>query len=239
MDPERRVHDFIDLDERHLPAWRNAKAKSRGVKMARRGLGPGTARAGRRRAGGVFPLVALLLLPVGLGACSMVGGGVRPATPSAMPVPVTAERPRMHGMPEGPSDYGRSSGEAGAHRIALGVVDVALESIGRPYRWGGTGVNGFDCSGLIQFAYGSFGIRLPRVSSDQIRTGSAVDPVLPRLRPGDILGFADRRGGETSHIGLYIGGDEFIHSSSDGVTISTLRNPYWQSHLVAARRIVE
>lgn len=119
------------------------------------------------------------------------------------------------------------------------MVDVALESIGTPYEWGGTGANGFDCSGLIQFAYERFGIRLPRTSAGQIRSGFSVDPVPGRLHPGDILGFSDGRGGKTSHVGLYIGADEFIHSGSDGVRISTLRSPHWRERLVAARRIVE
>ena len=77
------------------------------------------------------------------------------------------------------------------------------------------------------------------MSGEQIRSGSPVDPVPSLLRPGDILGFADGRARKTSHVGLYIGGSEFIHSASDGVRISTLRNPYWQRQLVAARRIVE
>jgi cell wall-associated NlpC family hydrolase len=126
-----------------------------------------------------------------------------------------------------------------AARITAGVVEVALGAIGTPYEWGGTDENGFDCSGLIQYAYGRFGIALPRVSGAQIREGSSVrlDPDL--LRPGDILGFALEGGSKTSHVGLYLGGNEFIHSSSSGVEISNIRNPYWNEHLVAARRIVQ
>lgn len=177
-----------------------------------------------------------LFLSVLLGACTMVGGGARPAVepaPASLPERETDAR-----TVRAPARASTEGGHA-PDRLAAGVVDVALESIGTPYRWGGSGVNGFDCSGLIQFAYGRFGIRLPRVSTDQIRSGSPVDPVPSRLRPGDILGFSETQGGDTSHVGLYIGGSEFIHSGSDGVTVSTLRSPYWQRHLVAARRIVE
>lgn len=170
-----------------------------------------------------------------LGACTMVGGGARPAAGPAPPRAPAGEAPGPEPRPA-PSVDGETSSE---ERIGHRVVEVALESIGTPYAWGGTGANGFDCSGLIQFAYGRFGIRLPRTSTDQIRSGFSIDPVPALLRPGDILGFSERRGGKTSHVGLYIGGDEFIHSGSDGVGISTLRSSYWRGRLVAARRIVE
>jgi len=118
------------------------------------------------------------------------------------------------------------------------VVDVAIDAIGTPYEWGGTSDNGFDCSGLIQYAYGRYGIALPRVSHDQMRTGIAVSPVRQRLREGDVLGFSESRAGRPTHVGLYLGGGRFIHSSSSGVRISSLDNPYWRQSLVAARRIV-
>ena len=104
---------------------------------------------------------------------------------------------------------------------------------------GGTDANGFDCSGLIQFAYGKLGIELPRMSTAQIRAGSPVAAEASQLKPGDILGFSLEDAGKTSHVGLYVGDHEFIHSSSNGVRVSNLLNPYWQEHLVAARRIVE
>jgi cell wall-associated NlpC family hydrolase len=65
----------------------------------------------------------------------------------------------------------------------------------------------------------------------------ALDPSL--LRPGDILGFSLDDPNKTSHVGLYVGNDEFIHSSSSGVRVSNLQNPYWQEHLIAARRMVQ
>lgn len=170
-------------------------------------------------------LLLLAIVPMGLGACTMVGGGVRP---EMRPAPA-----EMAPTPDA------DDGERAADGLTARVVEIALESIGTPYEWGGTDANGFDCSGLIQFAYGKFGIRLPRVSRDQIRSGSPVGPEPALLRPGDVLGFSSDASRRTSHVGLYIGGDEFIHSGSNGVRVSTLRNPYWQEHLVAARRIVD
>jgi cell wall-associated NlpC family hydrolase len=128
----------------------------------------------------------------------------------------------------------RSTGD-----VTANVVELALESIGTPYRWGGTDDNGFDCSGLIQFAYGEYGIDLPRVSSQQLQTGAAVDTEPSLLEPGDILGFSQSGDGGASHVGLYVGDERFIHSSSSGVRVSTLRDPYWRLRLVAARRVVD
>lgn len=168
-------------------------------------------------------LLFVALVPT-LGACSMVGGGQPP-----LPAPVPAA---------GETTTTGTLSEAEAARITAGVVELALEAIGTPYVWGGTDDNGFDCSGLIQYAYGEFGIVLPRVSTAQIQEGSPVglDPDL--LRPGDILGFSLDDPDKTSHVGLYVGDYEFIHSSSSGVRLSNILTPYWLEHIVAARRVV-
>ena len=186
------------------------------------------------------PIVRALLLfsaPALLGACTMVGGPPPASTPVPRPAATApgAIPPERASHPVGPDRSRPATGE----EIALGVVDLALASIGTPYEWGGTDANGFDCSGLIQFAYGRHGIQLPRVSTEQIRAGAPVDAEPSLLRPGDVLGFSRDGSAETSHVGLYVGGDEFIHSSTSGVRVSTLRDPYWRHRLVAARRIVE
>jgi cell wall-associated NlpC family hydrolase len=126
--------------------------------------------------------------------------------------------------------------------LAAQVVNTALDAMGTPYRWGGSDDNGFDCSGLIQYAYAQHGILLPRASRDQIRMGLPVEPRLEALRPGDILGFSVERAGVT-HVGLYVGNGQFIHSASGGVKLSSLTatdpdSRWWQQRLVAARRIL-
>jgi cell wall-associated NlpC family hydrolase len=185
---------------------------------------------------------ALLLgaMPMVLGACTLVGGipantGAPPAAPRAPATtePYAAARPVDGTTTAAPAEAGRSA------EITAQVVDAALESIGTPYEWGGTDANGFDCSGLIQFAYAKLGIRLPRTSAAQIRSGTPVPAERARLLPGDVLGFSAGGSGRTDHVGLYVGADEFIHSSSSGVRVSSLRNSYWRESLVAARRIVE
>jgi cell wall-associated NlpC family hydrolase len=128
-----------------------------------------------------------------------------------------------------------------------GVVSAARQAMGKPYLYGGTGKGdtGFDCSGLIQYAYAQQGISLPRVSTSQATQGVAVERVLEALQRGDILTFAGQPGGsKVSHVGLYLGQGRFIHSSSSkGVMESTLsgtdRNgQWWYVRWVGARRVI-
>lgn len=129
---------------------------------------------------------------------------------------------------------------------AADIVRTALDALGTPYAWGGTAANGFDCSGLIQYAYARHGIRLPRMSRDQAAAGTLVTPVVDALRPGDILLFAAQPNGGVTHVGMYVGGTDqtFVHSSNSGVKLSRLQaqdpdGAWWVSRWVGARRIVE
>lgn len=136
---------------------------------------------------------------------------------------------------------GAGGGPAGTLRVA--VTTTATEAMGTPYRWGGSGENGFDCSGLIQFAYAQHGLALPRRSVDQARAGEAVPRDPGALLPGDILTFAGQPGGQVNHVGLYLGDGRFIHSATGGVQISLLSadDPYgrwWWQRWLGARRII-
>jgi cell wall-associated NlpC family hydrolase len=148
-----------------------------------------------------------------------------------------AESPRS---PAGPA--GAVEGKPLLRRDS--VIATATDAMGRPYRWGGTGVDGggFDCSGLIQHAYRQHGIELPRTSAEQAKEGRAVSKKLGSLLPGDLLTFSNR-GGTVTHVGLYIGEGRFIHSASRGVQISILsgEDPYgrwWFKRWVGVRRII-
>lgn len=126
---------------------------------------------------------------------------------------------------------------------AADVVQTALDVLGSPYQWGGTAENGFDCSGLVQYAYARHGIRLPRTSRAQSESGTPVPVDLDSLRSGDILAFAAQRGGAVTHVGMYVGDGKFIHSSSRGVKLSRLdpRDPdgaYWIPRWVGVRRLL-
>lgn len=167
-------------------------------------------------------------ISIALGGTSSRAAAVPRSRGAAAPDPVAADPVRPPLMPVG------GTGD---------VVQTALDVIGSPYQWGGTEQNGFDCSGLIQYAYGRHGIRLPRMSRDQAQAGSAIPPVLDSLRPGDILAFAARPAGPVTHVGMYIGEGKFIHSSTTGVRLSRLEREdpdgkYWIPRWVGVRRIL-
>lgn len=126
--------------------------------------------------------------------------------------------------------------------VISGVVQTALDVMGMPYRWGDEGEEGFDCSGLIRYAFGAHGVTLPRRSADQARSGVEVGRDLGALRAGDVLTFATG-GKRISHVGLYLGSGRFIHSARQGVQISVLSpddisGRWWYSRWAGARRIV-
>ncbi len=159
-------------------------------------------------------------------------------------VPPTGE-PGPIRVPD-PADIEAAAAEGGmsapSARLAADVVETALSVMGTPYRWGGEGTDGFDCSGLIQYSYGEHGIILPRVSRDQARTGVAVAKNLEALQPGDILTFS-ASGSGISHVGLYVGDGSFIHSASSGVKLSSLTTGegdggWWRARWVGARRVL-
>jgi hypothetical protein len=133
---------------------------------------------------------------------------------------------------------------AAAQTLNDSIIATAAAAMGRPYEYGGTGDDGegFDCSGLIQYSYAKHGITLPRRSTDQARVGKKIDRKLTLLAPADILTFSNR-GGEVTHVGLYMGDGRFIHSATRGVQVSVLsaEDPYgrwWYKRWVGVRRIV-
>jgi murein DD-endopeptidase len=136
---------------------------------------------------------------------------------------------------------------AGRDPVSLrdSVVATATEAMGRPYRLGGTGQDGtgFDCSGLIQYAYAQYGVILPRTSAEQASEGRKLPKKVGALAPGDLLTFSNR-GGKVTHVGMYLGEGRFIHSATRGVQVSVLSDddPYgrwWYRRWVGARRILE
>jgi len=124
------------------------------------------------------------------------------------------------------------------YTIADEVISLARQYLGTRYLWGGMSPNGFDCSGFMNYIFRPFGIYLHRRSIDMATNGVYVSR--KNLLPGDLVFFATMGGGRVSHVGMYIGGGEFIHSSSQrtGVMISSLSTAYWNRTYVTARRVL-
>ena len=112
-----------------------------------------------------------------------------------------------------------------------GVVGVAMRYLGVPYVWGGSSPRGFDCSGLVMYAFAQIGISLPHSSYAQFNMGTPVS--IGQLQPGDLVFFTG-----ASHVGIYIGGGQFIHAphTGDVVKISSLSG-YYSSAFIGGRRI--
>ena len=113
-----------------------------------------------------------------------------------------------------------------------GVVGIAMQFLGVPYVWGGSSPSGFDCSGLIMYAYGQMGVSLPHHAASQYGMGVPVSR--DELQPGDLVFFNGLQ-----HAGIYIGGGQFIHAphTGDVVKISSLSDSWYASTWYGARRI--
>jgi cell wall-associated NlpC family hydrolase len=139
-------------------------------------------------------------------------------------------------IPDSPAAYSAKKPHLAAARQS--VVETALSLLGTPYRYGGASRRGFDCSGLLKYVYKeSVGIKIPRHSRAQARTGKPVSP--SKLAPADILLFKIK-GQKSLHIGMYIGNGKFIHAPSSGgkVNIQKLKAKYWKRSLRGARRVL-
>jgi cell wall-associated NlpC family hydrolase len=114
-------------------------------------------------------------------------------------------------------------------------VATALSYRGVPYRNGGSDPSGFDCSGFVQWVFAQHGMKVPREVRDQYDLGRKIGRT--DIRPGDLV-FFDTSGG-ASHVGIALGGDEFVHApSSRGVVrVENYTSEYWKKRYVGTRRI--
>lgn len=116
------------------------------------------------------------------------------------------------------------------------IIKIAEKYLKTPYRFGGESPKGFDCSGFVKFVYAQHGKKLPRSADVQYKVGKKVER--GKLKPGDLV-FFNTYGKGVSHVGIYYGDGKFIHaSSSRGVMFSKLKEPYWHSRYLGARRII-
>jgi cell wall-associated NlpC family hydrolase len=118
--------------------------------------------------------------------------------------------------------------------LAERAVEIALDAVGTPYRWGGESpASGFDCSGLVRWAYGRVGVDLPHNSYALYSEGRRVSS--SGMRPGDILFFEG-----LGHVGLYLGRGRMVHAPQTGrnVEVVQLSTTNYGARFVGARRVV-
>lgn len=120
------------------------------------------------------------------------------------------------------------------------VLSRAVNVLGTPYRWGGSSPSkGFDCSGLVKYAFRDVNqADLPR-TSNAMAEGHGQRVERKDLKPGDLL-FFTIKSSKVNHVAIYLGNDRFIHAPRRGkaVSIDTLKKPYWDDHYVLAKRVL-
>jgi cell wall-associated NlpC family hydrolase len=180
-------------------------------------------------------LIATLGFSMALTGCASTGAVPQPFPhPAGSPPPSTpAPTP-----PAGPPTSFQPVGTSGTALPASGyaIAGTALGLRGSPYRNGGIDPSGFDCSGFIWYVFAQHGVRVPRTVGEQFHAGVDVNP--NALEPGDLIFFSTEAPG-ASHVGMAIGGDEFVHAPSarGSVRVERLTSSYWSSRYVAAKRL--
>ena len=171
---------------------------------------------------GLVRLIGLLVVAAAAWGCASSGAVPRPfpGAPGG-----TAPTPAPEVLPET------------ARALGALVVETALGLRGVPYRAGGSSPSGFDCSGFVQYVFAQHGIALPREVREQVRFGGEVR--LAGVEAGDLIFFAIDGG--VSHVGMAVGGDEFVHAPSarGTVRVEKFSAPYWARRIVGVRRIAQ
>lgn len=136
------------------------------------------------------------------------------------------------GSSSGGSSGGNSTGTAAGNKI----VSTAKQYLGVPYKWGGTDPSGFDCSGFVYYVLRCNGINVSRTQTAMYAQGKPVSKA--NLQPGDVVFFQNTYKAGLSHVGIYVGNGQFIHSPSSGKVVSyaDLNSDYYVSHYYGAVR---
>lgn len=166
-------------------------------------------------------------------AADTVPGAEQVITP-----PITLEAPEA--APKSVTPAAKKSGGAKSTKLskaarqrikATKAVSVAKKQIGDPYRWGASGPNAFDCSGLVMYSWRKAGVKLPRITGSQYR---AVKKKVSwkNLKPGDLMFFSG-----LGHVGMYVGKGKMIHSPHSGTRVQINKlSKYRKASFVGAVR---
>ncbi|WP_346729183.1 C40 family peptidase [Lederbergia citrea] len=120
---------------------------------------------------------------------------------------------------------------------ASNIVKQGKKYLGVRYIYGGSSPKGFDCSGFTSYTFKKQGVSIPRTASAQFNKGKKVSK--KNLKAGDLVFFKTSSANKVSHVGIYIGKNQFIHSAGRGVAITSINDPYyWKSRYVGARRVL-
>lgn len=113
----------------------------------------------------------------------------------------------------------------------------ALALVGKPYRYGGADLQGFDCSGLVYYIHDALGLIVPRTASDQQKAAISVDK--SGLVPGDLVFFKTSAGNQISHVGVYVGENRFVHAPQSGklIELRSLDDSYYGPRLTSIGRL--
>ncbi len=113
----------------------------------------------------------------------------------------------------------------------------AISLVGKPYRYGGADLQGFDCSGMVYFIHQALGIEVPRTAADQQRASMSV--ARSALLPGDLLFFRTTSGPRMSHVAVYVGENRFVHAPQSGrlIELRLLDDTYYGPRLAATGRL--
>lgn len=153
-----------------------------------------------------LPALATRAAVVAATAAAATFVGILPATAAAAPAApeVATVTPVAKSIPAPTSP----AFVAPAVATRSSAIQHAMDKLGSPYRYGATGPNSFDCSGLVKWAYDKAGVSLPRTSRAMSKVGTAVSR--DELRPGDLVFFYK----PVSHVGIYLGDGKIVHASN-------------------------
>ena len=169
-------------------------------------------------------LLSIAAASITMTACASTGG-----VPEPFPTP--GPRPTRTATPKPVATSGTSLPADG-----YSIAGTALGLRGAPYRNGGSDPRGFDCSGLIEYVYSQHGIAVPRTVEELHDAGR--DVPTQDIQAGDLV-FFDTSGRGPSHVGMSIGGDEFVHAPSGAgvVRVERLGAAYWAQRFIGVKRL--
>jgi cell wall-associated NlpC family hydrolase len=212
-------------------------------------------------AGGLL-LAALSVLPAGVASAAPTDAGVVPAIVPAI-VTGVPDADQWSGSDEAQRAFEQQQADREAALAALAadadrradeflatldlleqqavlervapVLDEARAKLGRPYSYGASGPNAFDCSGFTRWVWQRAGVELAHYSGAQWAQARHI--AAEELRPGDLVFYWGRGGGDPSHVGLYVGDGQIIHAPGRGRSVRYDSVWYWPGATVAAGRV--